>query len=539
MSATLKISTRVRRLSDYIGDIENGLLQVPGFQRDFIWTIADMLELFSSLKMGYPIGTLLLWKPDRSYGENAKVGPYFIPQSPSNFFYILDGFQRINTLFGCLINPDKTSLSYDSSLMKNFRIYYDLKTEEFSLQRGNSLEVHQIPVYKLIDNKETFFWQRSLFDIPQEEAELYLERYEQIGNTLLSFHLPSIDINGGTVDEAIDIFWRLNSKGSQISADWIVSARTYDIHDNFRLGTEIDNLLAELRPFNFGGIKREVILQCIQSSFGQIYFEMKTDDVVNRSDFKSNALKTIQSIKKAVRFLYEELLVVDSKLLPANIQLIFITEFFNRIPEPSNDFKEALKRWFWQTTYSNYFTILSPSKRKEAFEHFLLFIDGINNDPFYNDRPDTPFTVSDFPGKIHFGSVRAKALILLLLNYANGFSAINFETTDSVELLYLFYNVRNEKGDLFPASVIPILEKNQVYYSKSTDLSGLLEFWTDDLSKYFLTEEMANLYLLKDDKRDLKLEIIEERRKLIIEAERNFAMELGLSYDSSQSPSNA
>jgi hypothetical protein len=526
MSAKLKITTRVRRLTDYIGDIENGLLQVPGFQRDFIWTIADMIELFNSLKMGYPIGTLLLWKPDRSYGENAKIGPYFIPERTENFFYVLDGFQRINTLFGCLINPNKTTLEIDRMILKNFRIYYDLSTEEFALQRSSNLEFYQIPVYKLIDNKETFLWQRELFGLVEAQAEVFLERYERIGNTLLSFHLPSIDINGGTVEEAIDIFWRLNSKGSIISPDWIVSARTYNMDENFRLGTEIDNLLAELAPFNFDNIKREVILQCIQSSFGKIYFEMNTDDIVAHPHFRDNTFRTIGSIKKAVQFLYEELLVVDSKLLPANIQLIFITEFFNRIPDPTTSTLDVIKRWFWQTSYSNYFTILSPSRRKEAFAHFLSYLDGRENDPFYNDKPGTPFIVSDFPNKIHYGSVRAKALILYLLNYNNNFRRTEVDEIYAVDLHYLFYDLRNERGDFYPASVVPLFAFNGRRTTKTVDLSIFLEFWAIEYERIFITEAMVELY--NEGKR---LEVIELRKQLIMGSEREFVKSLGLIYE--------
>ncbi|SDE91105.1 Protein of unknown function DUF262 [Mucilaginibacter pineti] len=526
MSAKLKITTRVRRLTDYISDIENGLIQIPGFQRDFIWTITNMIELFNSLKMGYPIGTILLWKPDRSYGENTKIGPYIIPQNADNFFYVLDGFQRISTLIGCLINPNKTTLAIDDQLLKNFRIYYDLKTEEFAPQRSNSLEYYQVPIYMLIDNKETFLWQRKLFSRDEEEIELLLERYEQIGNTLLSFYLPSIDINGGTVDEAVDIFWRLNSKGSTISPDWIVSARTYDMDENFRLGTEIDNLLAELKPFNFGNIKREVVLQCIQSAFGKIYFEMKMDEVVEQPDFRDKAFRSIESIKKAVKFLYEELLVVDSKLLPASIQLIFITEFFNRIAEPNQDDKEALKRWFWQTTYSNYFTILSPSKRKEAFTNFISFLEGHSVNPFYNDRPETSFIVGDFPNKIHFGSVRAKALVLFLLNYSNGFRRINFQDVDEVSLSFLFYDIRNNKGDYYPASIVPTLRNHDLIWLKSSDVSYLLDDWRPDLERYFINEEMIDLY--QRLKRD---EIIDLRKQLIMNEERKFVETLGLVYE--------
>lgn len=530
MSAKLKITTRVRRILDYIGDIENGLIQIPGFQRDFIWTMSDMIELFNSLKMGYPIGTILLWKPSQRYGENTKIGPYIIPQTTDNFFYVLDGFQRISTLIGCLINPSKTELEVDENLLKNFRIFYDLRAEEFAPQRTKTLEYYQVPVYKLIDNKETFLWQRQLFDKDEEEIELLLERYEEIGNTLLSFHLPSIDINGGSVDEAVDIFWRLNSKGSTISTDWIVSARTYDIDKNFRLGTEIDNLLAELKPFNFQNIKREVVLQCIQSAFGKIYFEMKMDEVVTRPDFMEKSQHTITSLKKAVKFLYEELLVVDSKLLPATIQLVFITQFFNRIPNPSTEEKETLKRWFWQTSYSNYFTILSPSKRKEAFSHFLDFWSGnAINEPFYNDKPGNAFVVSDFPVKIHFGSVRAKALVLFMLNYNNDFKSIDSNLDNEFILSFLFYDKRNEKGDYYPSSIVPILRNNSSFRSKLTDSSYLLESWNEDLSKYFIDKNMIELYHLKNID-----EIISYRKMIIKVKEKEFVEKLGLVYEDSQ-----
>lgn len=535
MSAKLQIISRVRRLMDYITDIEAGLIQVPGFQRDFVWTISDMLELFNSLKMGYPIGTILLWKPGKSYGEVISIGPYNVPERPENFFYVLDGFQRISTLFGCLVNPRKTTLIVDRELLKNFRIYYDLKMEEFAAQRGGTLEYYQIPVYMLIDNKETFLWQRKLFDKADEEIELLLERYEQIGNTLLSFNLPSIDIIGGEVEEAIDIFWRLNSKGSIISPDWIVSARTYDMNEGFRLGTEIDKLLQELRPYNYDTIKREVILQCIQSSFGKIYFEMRTEEMVRREDFRENTFKTLESIKRAVRFLYEELLVVDSRLLPANIQLVFITEFFNRIEFPLESQLEKLKRWFWQTTYSNYFTVLSPSKRKDAFNHFISILETDEEGLLFNDRPDIPFVIGDFPSRIYLGSVRAKALVLFLLNYSNNFKKILFDDVDGVNLSYLFYPIRNGNGDLAASALVPILISKQRDTVKTPDVSFMLKEWKEAYVKYFIMKEMVDLYL-----ENKFTAIIELREKEIIIEEKKFVEFLGLVYeDSSLSVSNS
>lgn len=136
MSAKLQIVTRVRRLIHYIEDIEKGLIQIPAFQRDFIWDNNDKFDFFDSIKKGYPIGSILFWKPDNEPFEPVQnIGPYEIPQKGENYYYILDGFQRLSTIFGCLINPEKTNLNIDrDKWTKEFQICYDLQKEDFLFQ---------------------------------------------------------------------------------------------------------------------------------------------------------------------------------------------------------------------------------------------------------------------------------------------------------------------------------------------------------------------------------------------------------------------
>ena len=62
----MDIETKVRRLKHYMGDIEKGLLRIPAFQRDFVWSFNDMLDLFDSLKKGFPIGSIMLWIPENN-----------------------------------------------------------------------------------------------------------------------------------------------------------------------------------------------------------------------------------------------------------------------------------------------------------------------------------------------------------------------------------------------------------------------------------------------------------------------------------------
>ena len=46
----------------YIDDATQGVLNVPEFQRKYVWRAAKVADLVDSLWRGYPIGTLLLWE---------------------------------------------------------------------------------------------------------------------------------------------------------------------------------------------------------------------------------------------------------------------------------------------------------------------------------------------------------------------------------------------------------------------------------------------------------------------------------------------
>jgi uncharacterized protein with ParB-like and HNH nuclease domain len=534
MSAKLRIHTRVRRLIHYIEDLENGTLQIPVFQRDFIWTNKNKLDLLDSLKQGYPIGSILFWQPiNKKHADAEKIGPFTVPIKTENFFYILDGFQRLSTILGCLINPEKSSLKYDKNIWKkNFLIYYDLEEEEFILPRTENVETHKIPVYKLLDTRAAFLFERELINknYKEKDIEKYIDRYTELGTTLIDYSLPSIDLIGGEIEEVVDVFSRVNSLGSRISPDWIASALTYNSDQGFRLGTEIDNLLEYLNFYNFSEIKRELILQCITNSFGKVYFDQSKIELLIRQQ-KNNFIKvaktSIESIKKAVQFLFEELLVIDGKLLPYGIQLIFITDFFNQIKNPTENQLKKLKEWFWITTYSGYFTMYSLSKQREAYYQFQEFLKDDSLSPVYNDKPDLPFEVTEFPNKIFFGSVRAKALILFMLNYSNSFKKVNADDIEGLKLNYLFNDVRDDKGNFYPESAVAILDKLQPIFPKSKDMSFILVA-RDDYSNYFITDEIKNTFINKSN--DYKRKILDKRKELIIDAEKSFVKGLGINY---------
>lgn len=98
------VKPEVCYLKDILGAVYRGELRAPNFVRPFVWKPEDMLSLFESISRGYPIGSLVFWKAGEEYQTYPKIGPFeFDPKSsprPKN--YIIDGHQRIATLFGVL-----------------------------------------------------------------------------------------------------------------------------------------------------------------------------------------------------------------------------------------------------------------------------------------------------------------------------------------------------------------------------------------------------------------------------------------------------
>lgn len=530
MSSSITVKPVVNRLINFMTEIEEGKFKIPTFQRDFVWEKSDKIQLFDSIGKEYPIGSILLWKPDATFEYKEEIGPYFISNfKKSDFFYILDGFQRLSTLFGCLHNPEKTSLYYDVIRQKKeFSMFFDLEDETFNM--NNLTKITNIPVYVLIDTYAFLdhldLLRSEISD--KEKAKLLVERAKKISSTLIDYSIPAIQILGGSIKEAVEIFSRINSKGKLISQDWMLSALTSSEHYNFNLGNILTGLLLDLEEYNFGTIKRDILVQCIQTSYGKIYFDQKVEDLPKKADFKDVTYKTIESIKKAINFLFEELLVIDKKLLPYNNQLIFISYFFNETDKPTAKQIEKLKDWFWKTTYSNYFTIYSLSKIRLAFEQFKLFINDEDEETIYYERNGQKFTIADLPNNVSTKSVRSTAMLLFLLNHSNEFKSIDHKDVEALRITYLY------KGNTSHAGIVPLVK-----YTNTSEKQLPFNFYKSDemvclfydykfisfCNDYFLNQNMEKWE--NEGNRD---RVLEERINLIKKNERIFVNNLGIEY---------
>lgn len=559
--SNLQINTRVRRLFQYLLDFEEGKIQVPPFQRDFVWKNDKKIELLDSLKNGYPIGSVLFWQPSYDTKSNLideelqTIGGYFLENNKSEFYYILDGYQRLSTLFGCFVDSRKTHLKKNEKEWKDkFDIVYNLRDDKFEFNRKTKteLEIFQIPLYFFTDGDNFYDFSVSLMQLNFSEFEKkeFINRYKNFGSKISSYDIPSIDLIGGSIKEAVEIFSRLNSRGEIISDDWKVSALSFNKEQNFRFGSEIDQLLQKLAKYNFFVTKedrknkRELILQCVLNTFEDevVYFDVastskKLEELASKNKFIDVSRKAFINIERAVDFLFNELYVLDSKLLPYNIQLIFLTDFFNKIEYPSEKQILKLKKWFWITTYSNYFTS-NLSKQRFAYQRFQKFILDDEIDPVYYDRNETLYTL-DFPEKINMASVRAKSLALFMINYSAGIRDVlsnrGNKNIERIEFGHLFPKPQKENSS---ENFVPIIKEKKVFdenlirfinltknRKQRNDYTSLLN---NVKSELFITSEMVNIYDGTDESVKLVLNL---RRGEIVKAEKRFVDSLDIFYN--------
>jgi len=89
----------VENLKDILRKSYEGKLQLPDFQRDYVWDDDDVRKLIASIAKGFPVGALLTLET----GSEIAFKPRLLAGVPDKVVVpeelLLDGQQRITSLF--------------------------------------------------------------------------------------------------------------------------------------------------------------------------------------------------------------------------------------------------------------------------------------------------------------------------------------------------------------------------------------------------------------------------------------------------------
>lgn len=364
-------------IEDLLDEIQGGQLRVPRFQRPFVWGPEQMRQLFDSIYKGYPIGSLLVWETSEELASLGKIGPFAIGASEAKpISFILDGHQRLTTLLAGLRLPSDAPRTRNQADWM-WWMFFDLEAEEFVHDPSCSNELRLFPLRAVLKTVDFLTQARTIHSgLPPAKAEAYIRGAEAVAQKIKAYKVPVTRIRGGTLNDAVSIFSRLNSLGMGMTADQMISALTYQEGvASVNLAEEIDNILNDLEEYNFGQVPRKQILQVVLMAAGLDSSTGKWEGVA--SALKTNISAAIAGTRRAstnaARFLSTKAGVPDSSYLPYANQFVVLAAFFLECPDPDSEQEGTLLRWFWSTALGGWFAGANPSQLRAGVEEMRRF----------------------------------------------------------------------------------------------------------------------------------------------------------------------
>ena len=113
-------------LFDVMKDIKIGRIQLPDFQRDWVWDDSHVRRLLASISLAYPIGAVMMLQQGierRQFKPRLLNGvPTTATQTPN--LLVLDGQQRLTTSFMVLLSEQPVVIKDPKSQKLTTKWYY-------------------------------------------------------------------------------------------------------------------------------------------------------------------------------------------------------------------------------------------------------------------------------------------------------------------------------------------------------------------------------------------------------------------------------
>ncbi|MFE7796440.1 DUF262 domain-containing protein [Nocardia sp. NPDC057440] len=388
----------VPRLETLAERVLEGDVILPRFQRKFVWSAQQVLNLLDSVARGYPIGSVLLWQTsDRELASERSIAGLDIdpprPGYPVN--YVLDGQQRLASICGALFwQPD-------SDPENRWNIVYDLRTSEFSqAQTFDDSLSHLLPV-RLLSTPSDYF--ARVAAIPDQDlsarAKLLYERFT-------NYQIAVVTLRGMSESEVAKVFERINSTHTPLTIVDLMRAATWS--RSFDLQDEIDTLLEVLDRKNYGHVDDKTLLRTIAASAG---FGFARDDMQGLRKLPQDRLEAAvadaaKAARRAVDFLATEIGTPKAAALPYLNQFAVLVEIFRRVPTPTSSQRSAVERWFWLTASGEYFKGWNARQMADDLVAVGAFADGATeidvNAPIPREKlwTSSQFRANNAPAKL-------------------------------------------------------------------------------------------------------------------------------------------
>lgn len=505
-------STAEPMLHEMLEQIHRGAVQLPDFQRGWVWDDDHIRALIASVSVSYPIGAVMLMQTG---GDGARFKPRLVegvelpPPLPSPDRLILDGQQRMTSLYmalrsgrpvptrnekkqefervyylnmaGCL-DPEMDrqeaviSLPPDRMLRSDFarRVDLDVSTAEQEFAHG------LFPLDLVFDATRCAKWKgdfRKHFGYSPEKM-VQLDRFD--AEVWLRFHqykIPVIELMRETPKEAVcQVFEKVNTGGVVLSVfelltatfaadefvpglrqDWEIRAKRLAEKETLTYVTDTDFLTSVTLLSTY---KRSLAKK------GAVGCKRKDILKLTLDEYRENADAIEQGLMAAARLLVREC-IFEAKNIPYTTQLIPLAAICAVLgPRFEQDaVKQKLVQWYWCGVFGELYGGANEARYAMDVQDAIRWLDGGEEPRSIRDANFAPTRLLTLQTRL---SAAYKGIMAQLIRVG----AHDFLSGDQI-VVTTYFDLAVEIHHIFPAAYCKRLKLDEARWNSIVNKAPL------------------------------------------------------------------
>ena len=429
-------------LKDVLREVDAGKLQLPEFQRSYVWNDDDVRSLLASVAKGFPVGALLTLETGGDLRFKPRLLEGVEPKSVAPAELLLDGQQRMTSLYQTTFSkrPVRTKtaknvevdrfyyinikkavepeadigdaivgVAADRTIRENFgkTITTDLRTPALEYEFG------MFTVNQMFDAKEWFYgWRDHWKAKGGDVSDLERDFDRAIVDRIQRYKVPIIRLDKKNSREAIClVFEKVNVGGKKLDAFELVTAiyasDEFDLREDWQ-GSEVPRKPGRRAKIIGSPNRRDVLAELANTDFLQACTLLHTRDrrlkreaigatgkelpsvSCNREALLSLPLNAYQTHADAVEagfiaaggFL-NELKIIWHRDVPYPPQIVALAATSAILGQQAETAaaKEKLSSWFWSVTFGELYGSSTETRLARDVPELVDWIRGKETPP--------------------------------------------------------------------------------------------------------------------------------------------------------------
>ena len=240
-------------LKDVLREAESGKLQLPDFQRGWVWEETGVASLIASIARSFPVGALLTLKTGGAIHFQPRMveGAAAVSRDPDEL--LLDGQQRVTSLYQALLRdapvdtrtskgkkrqvyfyisieraleepfPDEAIETLDQTRILRKNIGRDVELD--LSERAGEYSDMRFPANQVFNATDWFNGWMAHWDYDPDKIKLFQRFEKTVLDPIRNYMMPMIRLSKDTTKEAVClIFEKVNTGGKKLDAFELLTA---------------------------------------------------------------------------------------------------------------------------------------------------------------------------------------------------------------------------------------------------------------------------------------------------------------------------